>query len=129
MTRMKEIIKIQKPAPIYKTKFYRGKRSNPDDENITGRSVVVGVKYSDGTESIIGVLKHRFYHSPTGFNWGYRGSGPADLARSILWDHLEEEPPRALYMTFKEQFVSGWKDEWQITSEEIQNWIDERRKK
>lgn len=23
-------------------------------------------------------------HSPTGFSWGYGGSGPADLARSLL---------------------------------------------
>jgi hypothetical protein len=26
------------------------------------------------------------YHSPTGFEWGYAGSGPADLALNILAD-------------------------------------------
>jgi len=33
-------------------------------------------------------LTHRSKHSPTGFMWGYGDSGPADLARSILFDHF-----------------------------------------
>lgn len=33
---------------------------------------------------MVGVLEHVVKHSPTGFSWGYAGSGPADLARSIL---------------------------------------------
>ena len=32
-------------------------------------------------------LEHRVLHSPTGFECGYAGSGPADLARSICWDY------------------------------------------
>src|SRR5215469_776339 len=32
----------------------------------------------------LGALTHRPRHSPTGMTWGYAGSGPADLARSIL---------------------------------------------
>lgn len=31
-------------------------------------------------------LRHEVYHSPDGFEWGYGGSGPADLARSIVAD-------------------------------------------
>jgi hypothetical protein len=33
-------------------------------------------------------LRHVVRHSPTGFGWGYGGSGPADLARSLLIDAL-----------------------------------------
>lgn len=33
-------------------------------------------------------LRHIMRHSPTGLAWGYGGSGPADLARSILADVL-----------------------------------------
>ncbi|NTY62141.1 DUF6166 domain-containing protein [Mycolicibacterium sphagni] len=33
-------------------------------------------------------LPHYVKHSPTGFSWGYAGSGPADLARSLLIDAL-----------------------------------------
>ena len=29
-------------------------------------------------------------HSPTGFEWGYGGSGPAQLALAILADHLRD---------------------------------------
>ncbi len=37
-------------------------------------------------------LKHRVIHSPNGFEWGYEGSGPADLALSIMADWLGEDP-------------------------------------
>lgn len=37
-------------------------------------------------------LPHVIYHSPTGFEWGYGGSGPADLALSILADYFGEHP-------------------------------------
>lgn len=35
-------------------------------------------------------LRHMIVHSPSGMAWGYGGSGPADLALSILADHLGE---------------------------------------
>jgi uncharacterized protein DUF6166 len=35
-----------------------------------------------------GRLTHHAKHSPDGFSWGYAGSGPADLARSLLIDAL-----------------------------------------
>jgi hypothetical protein len=36
----------------------------------------------------VGLLRHVVKHSPTGFNWSYRGSGPAELARCLLLDAL-----------------------------------------
>ena len=33
-------------------------------------------------------LRHHVCHSPTGFEWGYTGNGPAELARCILIDHI-----------------------------------------
>ena len=30
-------------------------------------------------------------HSPSGFEWGYGGSGPAQLALGILADHLDDD--------------------------------------
>lgn len=35
------------------------------------------------------LIKHVVLHSPAGFNFGYLGSGPADLALSILCDFFE----------------------------------------
>jgi hypothetical protein len=37
-------------------------------------------------------LVHIVLHSPTGIEWAYGGSGPADLALSILADHFGERP-------------------------------------
>jgi hypothetical protein len=43
---------------------------------------LVSVRYTDGRTA---PLPHRLVvHSPTGFAWGYGGSGPADLALNIL---------------------------------------------
>ncbi len=40
---------------------------------------------------VVGPLRHVVRHSPAGLNWGYAGSGPADLARSLLLDVLGED--------------------------------------
>jgi len=66
--------------------IYKGKRLGPT-MNLPEVEVTVNGK----------PLKHQVYHSPTGFEWGYGGSGPADLARSIMWDHLGKEPSPSLY--------------------------------
>ena len=42
-------------------------------------------------------LTHHVRHSPDGFAWGYLGSGPAELAKDILWDFLGSEPHPACY--------------------------------
>jgi hypothetical protein len=42
-------------------------------------------------------LRHICYHSPTGFEVGYGGSGPADLALSILSRHFRETAPVGIY--------------------------------
>jgi hypothetical protein len=47
---------------------------------------VVQLETPDG--HVLGQLRHVEWHSPTGLNWGYTGSGPADCARSILIDAL-----------------------------------------
>jgi hypothetical protein len=67
-------------------------------------------------------------HSPDGFNWGYCGSGCAQLALAILLEETTVEEARALYQDFKRVVVAVWKnDRWAITSEGIQNWLSARR--
>lgn len=43
---------------------------------------VVAIETERGEQ--LGLLHHVVRYSPTGLNWGYQGSGPADLARSLL---------------------------------------------
>lgn len=63
-------------------------------------------------------------HSPDGFNWGYGGSGAAQLALALLLD-VTGDPvvSQKLHQQFKWGYVAGWKDDWTITSEEIIAWI------
>lgn len=59
-------------------------------------------------------------HSPTGFAWGYGGSGPAQLALALLVDALgDTEQALACYQDFKREHVAKWGARWSITAEEI----------
>lgn len=89
----------------------------------TGGNCSVLVKDGDKTYP----LAHVELHSPTGLNWGYSGSGPADTALSILADHFGERgKAETLHQDFKWAFVAGFKDHWELTSEQIEKWLDER---
>ena len=61
--------------------------------------------------SAVHALKPRFdlwNHSPDGFNWGYGGSGPAQLALAILADCLGDDADAVrLHQVFKADVVSG----------------------
>jgi hypothetical protein len=66
-------------------------------------------------------------HSPTGFAWGYGGSGPAQLALAILMDATgEQELVLRHYQDFKARFVAGWSESWRITQTEIHSFIAAR---
>ncbi|WP_332900334.1 DUF6166 domain-containing protein [Haladaptatus sp. CMSO5] len=64
-------------------------------------------------------------HSPSGFEVGYCGSGPAQLALALLLDHTDdEEVALAEYMSFKTEVVSqlecsGSDGCWRLTGHEI----------
>lgn len=60
-------------------------------------------------------------HSPDGFDWGYEGSGPAQLALAILADYLKDDlKALALYQKFKREWLAHVKtNRWQITQTEL----------
>mgnify|MGYP007071681871 CR=1 FL=1 len=77
------------------------------------------------------------YHSPDGFEWGYRGSGPADLALNVLCALLPQVemigigcPARVpfaameFHQRFKEEVIAnmpkagGW-----VKLEALDNWL------
>jgi hypothetical protein len=67
-----------------------------------------------------------YNHSPTGFEWGYHGSGPAQLALAILAHHIkDDERAVRLHQYFKDDVVAHFdRDEWEITSEDIDRWLE-----
>jgi len=62
-------------------------------------------------------------HSPSGFSWGYGGSGPAQLALAIMCDlygdRIEDHPVN--YQTFKFAFVANLPESkpWRATEAEV----------
>lgn len=68
------------------------------------------------------------------FNWGYWGSGAAQLAYAILRTHFEiigQYPPETAkkyatfyHQEFKIEFVSAWRsDKWFLSSCEVESWL------
>ncbi len=96
-------------------KIYRGRRLEPADETLS--DVLIAVNS--------GALKHVVRHSPTGMQWGYGGSGPADLALSILADVFDGRVELAdlYYQEFKMDFVAGWENEWSLSEKTIDDWL------
>ena len=70
-------------------------------------------------------LAHSTGRDPTRFDYGYDGSGPADLARSILADYLGYAPKWRVYRAFLHQFIVPLDraEPWTISETEISAWL------
>lgn len=80
------------------------------------------------------------YHSPTGFEIGYGGSGPADLALNILAEFIGGDAVKCyqgrcstlameLHQQFKWEFLAGANaDHGHIPAETIRKWIEKQIK-
>jgi hypothetical protein len=118
---------------------YWGKRNKKDSFDLTIMVEVPGVDGVDrGTP-----LKHIERHSPTGMEWGYMGSGPSDLALSILVDYIlrcrkalgkectEEEAIRLadrqyMYMQFRDKVIAvADRKQFSISFDDIRTFIRE----
>lgn len=65
-------------------------------------------------------------HSPDGFQWGYMGSGPAQLALALVADALgDDELAQKVYQPFKFSVLAKFDlDEWAIDRGEILAWVN-----
>ena len=68
-------------------------------------------------------------HSPTGFEWGYGGSGPAQLALALLADYLgDDKMAVARHQDFKHAVITRLDQRgWTLTGEQIRTAIDSLR--
>lgn len=66
-------------------------------------------------------------HSPIGFEWGYSGSGPAQLALALLADQIgSDNETLMLYQDFKRTVVARLPlHAWTLTSQQIWRAIEE----
>lgn len=68
-------------------------------------------------------------HSPTGFEWGYGGSGPAQLALALLL-HATGDAKVALayHQRFKFAYVGHFpSDSWQLCQATILRWLNRQQ--
>ena len=64
-------------------------------------------------------------HSPSGFEWGYGGSGPAQLALALLADHLGNDAEAVrLHQDFKHTVVGLSHRSWTLTSLDIERELE-----
>jgi Family of unknown function (DUF6166) len=93
-------------------KVYRGTRTKQD----------VSVTAEDGDACRQLNPRHDLYnHSPSGLEWGYSGSGPAQLALALAADVIADDAKAlVVYQELKFQLVSRLEfDGWTLTEEEI----------
>ena len=65
-------------------------------------------------------------HSPTGFCWGYGGSGPAQLALALLYNVTgDKDLSLELYQDFKRDVIARLdiNTDWVIAKKEIEEYI------
>lgn len=116
---------------------FRGERNGHDELKVE----IVGI--DDGQ---VEPLRHIRLHSPDGFEWGYGGSGPADLAVAILavvvgaetaaldqeWHRLGGDTVNSkaylvvsLCQRFKTDVVSQFAHQrWSLTLSAVEHWLD-----
>jgi len=84
-----------------------------------------GRVWVDGKELFAGRSLDVLRHNPDGFMWGYEGSGPAQLALALLLLVTGNKTALEHYQEFKREFVSKWKDDFEVEVDIIA-WLDKR---
>lgn len=117
---------------------YQGTRVREPGVGRLAATVEVIVISADG----VGPLQHYPFHNPVGFDWGYLGHGPADLARCILLHHLGIEPEcvGALYPPSEEELPVSYHEflseviaplprclQWFLTRDQVAAWVASHR--
>jgi hypothetical protein len=103
--------------------LYVGTRNSPQ----CGEFQVV--KVEDGKEQPLNPRLDLKNHSPTGFEVGYPGSGPAQLALAMCADALQDDRfALALYQDFKRKFIVKFPHEgFEMSDEAIRAWAEQHK--
>lgn len=108
------------------TKIYRGLRTPEGDVRVTVETINESAAPLDPRTDLRN-------HSPTGFEWGYGGSGPAQLSLALLADALKGCPnsddlAQEFYQRFKDKVISGMgNDRWVLSQATIHRTVAELR--
>ena len=99
----------------------------PEYEALTGDAEDVVLWRTLEGEAHVSV-PHAIRHSPTGIEWGYGGSGPADLALSVLLALTDEQAANALYHRFKHEVVASVPEAGGVLrAADVRRWVKRAR--
>lgn len=105
---------------------YRASVSAHDIAAGNSRVGDVRVVEADGTTAPLAPRLELRNHSPTGFAWGYLGSGPAQLALALLAHAFDDDVlALALYQRFKADVIARLRGgDWQLPGQAVLDWLD-----
>lgn len=99
---------------------------------LTDNSPSVFVEYSNKATEATAPLKRHYRHSPDGFEWGYGGSGPADLAFAVIRYFYDEKTAEKYYHEFKRDIVSSVPrsvSRFEIDEAFVKKWLDSTKER
>lgn len=123
------------PDSIYKRNYDLVEKVKDKETLVTIKGIPGDVNrvWINGKELLPDKSQSVYNHSPDGFNWGYEGSGCAQLAIAILLKCLGDtkyaKDITSVYQDFKREFIAKLKldEEFEINVD-INKWISERLK-
>lgn len=80
----------------------------------------------NGKRLYLGKSQRVWNHSPNGFNWGYEGSGPAQLALAVLLELVPQDKAVELHQEFKRDVIAALvQDDFEV-SVNLGRWLEEK---
>ncbi len=102
----------------------------PDDFAHAGRVQICWLDPKGGQyhDEPLPLYLDKLNKSPTGFAWGYGGSGPAQLAFAILMHHTGDQAiAEANFQDYKFEVIARLEHgPWVITSDAVTQWLEEK---
>ncbi len=92
---------------------------------------IITVRRGDNRSELeLGPSLRVYGHSPTGWEWSYSGSGPAQTALGILLDFTgDKDFALAYHQQFKSDVIAGLPSaEWTLPFTDIERWCKEAKK-
>jgi uncharacterized protein DUF6166 len=87
----------------------------------TKRGCKVFIVGYDGDSYKLPLCQSLVNHSPDGFEWGYSGAGPAQLAFALCFNVIgDEEIVRQVYQEFKRRHIATIRQtNWRMKEQEV----------
>lgn len=109
--------------------------NEPEPESIFAQPVFVGSRQPPPGGAAVYLndepLPPRFEvrnHSPTGFEWGYAGSGPSQLALAMLMAVTDQAEACREYQNFKRACVARITvSAWALPVADVTKWLEQQR--